>query len=98
MRHIVLVLTATTYLEWSAPPLLIAAFVLNAASMLLPYRLPHMIRSLTTSATGIAMVNASLLVACLVPVTAPVIALCFGLPYLYSLTAGAIGWARRPAP
>lgn len=95
MRHIILVLTATAALGWSASPFLIAVFTLNAVSMLVPYPLPHMIRSRTTSAAGIALVSVALLVAWLVPVTAPVIALGFGLPYLYSLTHGGIGWLRH---
>ncbi len=95
MRHIVLVLLATDTLGWSAPPFLIAVLALNAVSMLVPYALPHLIRSRTTSALGIATVNAILLLAWLTPVTAPVIALVFWLPYLYSFTAGGIGWFRR---
>ncbi len=95
MRHIMLVLIATEYLDWSSRPLLMTALALNSVSMLVPYRLPLMIRSLTRSATGIAMVNVSLLIAWLAPVTAPVIAMCFWLPYLYSLTAGGIAWLRR---
>ena len=95
MRHIFLVLIATDTLGWSAPPFLIAVLVLNAVSMLVPYPLPHLIRSRTTSTIGVATVNAILLVAWLTPVTAPLIAVAFGVPYLYSLTTGSIGWFRR---
>jgi len=95
MRHIVLVLIATDTLGWSAPPFLIAVFALNAVSMLVPYPLPHLIRSQMTSTIGVAMVNAILLVAWWTPVTAPLIAVAFGVPFLYSLIIGGIGWLRR---
>lgn len=95
MRHLALVLLSAEYLGWNPRPWLIAVFALNAVSMLVPYALPHSLRSLTKSTTGIAMVNVILLVAILRPATAPVIALCFWLPYLYSLTAGGIACRRR---
>jgi phosphatidylglycerophosphate synthase len=96
MRHILLVLTATSYLGWESQPFLLAVFTLNAISMLVPYPMPHLIRSRTTTATGIALVNGSLILAWLVPMTAPVLVLCYLLPYLYSLIAGGAGWLRRP--
>jgi hypothetical protein len=73
-----------------------AALALNAVSMLVPYPMPHLIRSRTKSVIGIALVNASLAIAWLVPVTAPVLALCYWLPYLYSLISGGARWLRRP--
>jgi hypothetical protein len=48
-----------------------------------------------TSTIGVAMVNAILLVAWWTPVTAPLIAVAFGVPFLYSLIIGGIGWLRR---
>lgn len=95
MRHVVLALTATTYLGWDPMPFLMAAFALNAVSMHVPYAMPHLIRSRTKTPIGIALVNASLLLAWLVPVTAPVLALCYWLPYLYSLIGGGATWLRR---
>lgn len=96
MRHIILALTATTYLGWDPHVFLMAALALNAVSMLVPYPMPHLIRSRAKTATGIALVNASLAIAWLVPVTAPVLALCYWLTYLYSLISGGVKWLRRP--
>lgn len=98
MRHIVLVLIATEALGWNPSPLLITVLALNSVSMLVPYPLPHLVRSRATSAVGIALVNAILLVAWLLPVAATAIALGFGLPYLYSLIAAGTRWLRaRPS-
>ncbi len=95
MRHLALVLVSTEFLGWSPQPWLLAVFAWNSVSMLVPYALPHSVRSLTKTTVGIAMVNVTLLVAWLVPEAAPVIAVCFLLPYLYSLTAGGIACRKR---
>jgi phosphatidylserine synthase len=90
IRHIFFVLVLTHVLEINATPYLIVAFLLHGASMLVPYRLPFLIRSNTKSPFAIGLVNVALLVAWLVPVIAPVIAACFVIPYLYSLLVALI--------
>jgi phosphatidylserine synthase len=90
MRHMLLILLTAKYFEFSPVPLLIAVLTLNAVSMLLPYPMLYMIRTLTTSASAIGLVNISLMVAWLVPFTAPVIAFCFFASYLYSFVAGGV--------
>ena len=77
------------------PVLLIAVFVLHSVSMLVPFRLPYLIRSLTKSATTIGLVNVALVVAWLVPYTAPVVAAAFVGAYLWSFAAGGIRWRRE---
>ena len=95
MRHILFVLLLAKSFEFEAGPYLIAVFVLNAVSMHVPYRMSYSIRSLTKSATAIGLVNVSLVVAWLAPVTIPVIAFCFFATYLYSLIGGGVRWMKR---
>jgi len=90
MRHMLLILLTAQYFEFSPEPLLIAVLLLNTVSMLLPYPMRYMIRTLTISAPAIGLVNIALIVAWLVPFTAPVIAFCFFVSYLYSFIAGGV--------
>ncbi len=90
MRHMLLILLTAQYFEFSPVPLLITVLLLNTVSMLLPYPMRYMIRTLTKSTPAIGLVNISLIVAWLVPFTAPVIAFCFFASYLYSFTAGRV--------
>ena len=95
MRHMLLILLTANYFEFSPVPLLIAVLLLNAVSMLVPYPMCYMIRTLTTSAAAIGLVNIALMVAWWFPFTAPVIAFCFFASYLYSFIAGGVGWIRN---
>jgi hypothetical protein len=97
MRHLLFVLVVTRHFGLAPEPFLATAFVLNSASMQLPYPLRYSVRSLTTSAAAIGAVNVALGVAWWFPVTAPAIAACFIATYLYSLVAGGLSWQRgRP--
>lgn len=95
MRHMLLVLLAAKYFEFIPVPALITVILLNSISMLAPFPMPYLIRSLTKSATAIGLVNISLLMAWLVPFTMPIIAFCFFASYLYSFTAGGAQWFKR---
>ncbi len=95
MRHMLLVLLAANYFEFAPAPILITVTLLNSISMLSPFQMPYMIRSLAKSATAIGLVNVSLLMAWLVPFTTPIIAFCFFASYLYSFPAGGIQWFKR---
>ncbi len=95
MRHMLLILLTANYFEFSPVPLLIAVLLFNAVSMLVPYPMRYMIRTLTTSAAAIGLVNILLMVAWWFPFTAPVIAFCFFASYLYSFIAGGVGWIRN---
>ncbi|MCK4276306.1 MAG: CDP-alcohol phosphatidyltransferase family protein, partial [Phycisphaerae bacterium] len=55
-RHMLFILLLSQIFGFARAPLLIAAFVLHTVSMLVPYRMPWLIRSLTKSATAIALV------------------------------------------
>jgi phosphatidylglycerophosphate synthase len=85
IRHVFFILVLAQILNFNAAPYLVATFLVHSVSMLVPYRMPYMIRSLTKSAAAIGLVNATLVVAWLIPLTAPVIASCFMISYLYAL-------------
>jgi phosphatidylglycerophosphate synthase len=95
MRHLLLVLLTAQYFEFAPDSLLITVALLNSISMLSPFPMPYLIRSLTKSATAIGFVNASLLVAWLIPITSFIIALCFFTTHLYSLISGSARWFQR---
>jgi phosphatidylserine synthase len=94
IRHIFFVLVLSQIFEFNAAPFLVVAFLLHAVSMLVPYKLPYLIRGMTKSALAIGLVNVALLIAWLIPNTTPVIAACFVIPYLYSLAAAIL---QRPS-
>jgi len=95
IRHIFFVLLITQIADCNPTPYLIAVFLLHSVSMLAPFKLPYLIRSLTKSATLIGIVNGALLVAWLLPSTAPVIAAAFVVTYLASFAAGGFFWMRE---
>ncbi len=95
VRHILFILLLSRIFGFAPAPLLIAVFALHAISLLVPFRMPWLMRSLTKSATAIGLLNVALVVAWLVPLTAPLIAAAFLLSYLLSFAWGGIGWIRR---
>ena len=95
MRHMLFVLLIANYFDFSPEPFLISAFLLNTASMVLPFPMRYMIRSLTKSATAIVFVNISLVVAWLIPIALPAIAFCFLSAYLYSFVVGGVQWLKK---
>ena len=94
MRHLLLLIILQAYFGFDVTPYLVAAYFLNAASMLVPFAMPHLVRSKTKSATAIAGVNVVLAAAWYFPVAAPYIAAAFFGTYLYSFTAGGAGRLR----
>ena len=94
IRHILFVLLVTPIFEFDPKPLLIAVFIVHAVSMLVPFKMPYLIRSLTKSAIAIGMVNVALIMAWLLPVAAPVVAASFVVTYLSSFAAGGFRWLR----
>ena len=85
IRHTLFILLLAETFAFSAAPYLTVAILLNTTTMLLPYKLPYLIRSMTKSARAISLVNIALLVAWLVPRTTPYIATAFISTYLFSL-------------
>ncbi len=78
-------------------PYLIAAYLLNSASMVVPFAMPHLIRSQAKSATAVLGVNAALVIAWCVPMAAPFVAAAFFGSYFYSFVAGGVRWLRSSA-
>jgi phosphatidylserine synthase len=100
IRHIFFVLLVAQIFAFDPTPYLIATFSLHAVSMLVPFKMPYLIRSLTKSAIAIGMVNVALLVAWLLrdaaPVVAPVIAAPFVAPtWRHSRQGGCVGYGKR---
>ncbi len=94
MRHILLLTLLHELYEFNVAPYLVAAYVLNSASMLVPFAMPHLIRSQAKSATAVLGVNAALAIAWYTPITAPFIAAAFFGSYVYSFVAGGGRWVR----
>jgi phosphatidylserine synthase len=103
VRHMFFILLLAHIFGFNPAPLLTVVFALHTVSMLAPYRLPWLIRSLTKSATAVGLANVSLVVAWLVAshastsiaaaVVSP-IAAAFLLSYLVSFAWGGIGWIK----
>jgi phosphatidylglycerophosphate synthase len=87
VRHVFFVLVLAEIFGFGAEPYLIVVFLLHTVSMHVPYKLHYLIRSMTKSHLAISLVNVALILTWLVPNTAPVIATCFMISYLYSLVA-----------
>ena len=94
IRHIFFILLLEQTFEFDPTPYLIVTFILHAVSMLVPFKMPYLIRSLTKSAVSIGMVNVALLLAWLLPYATPIIAVLFFVNYLSSFSAGGFRWLR----
>ena len=102
-RHLFFILLLARIFDFASAPLLIAVFVLHTVSMLVPYRMPWLIRSQTKSATAICLVNVSLIAVWLVSYAPPLIAAAFVSPiaaafllgYLLSCAGGGIWWIKN---
>ncbi len=95
MRHLLLLVVLQLSLGFDITPFLVAAFLLNSVSMLVPFAMPHLVRSMAKSATAILGINLALALACFVPVTAPYIAAVVFGTYLYSFAVGGVRRLRR---
>jgi len=98
VRHILFVLLLAKVFDFAPAPYLIATFTLHALSMLVPYRMPWLIRSRTKSAATIGLVNVALVVAWLVPSATPVIGAGFFVSYLASFAVGGFRWIKGNSP
>jgi len=95
MRHLLLLLMLKEFIGFDITPYLVVAYLLNSLSMLVPFAMPHLVRSKTKTATAILGVNVALAVTWFAPVTAPFMAAAFLGTYLYSFVVGGVGWLRR---
>ena len=95
IRHVFFILILAELFSFRPDSILITAFCLHAVSMLVPYPMPYLLRSLSKSALAVILINVLLLAAWLAPVAAPIIGGGFILTYVYSFIAGGIKWVRR---
>ncbi|MCH8853432.1 MAG: hypothetical protein IID41_12400, partial [Planctomycetes bacterium] len=95
MRHLLLLTILQEFFRFDIAPYLVAVYLLNSASMLVPFAMPHLVRSKAKTATAILGVNVALAVVWSVPVTAPFMAAAFLGTYLYSFAVGGVAWLRR---
>ncbi len=93
IRHILFVIIVSQIFEFDPMPFLVATFLMHSVTMLVPFRMPYLIRSRTKSAVAIGLVNVALVVAWRVPYLAPVIAASFIGTYFFSFL-GAIKQER----
>ena len=70
-------------------------FLLHSVSMLVPFPIPALLRSLTKSATMVGLVNVALVAAWLLPLVTPVVAAAFMGTYLYAFVAGTVRWPKQ---
>ena len=85
IRHILFVILLAAIFDFNPTLPLMAMFVVHTITMFIKHPMPYMIRSQTKTASAILLVNVSLIVAWLIPYTAPIIAGGVILTYLYSL-------------
>ena len=95
MRHLLLLSILQGLFGFDLTPYLVAAFLLNSVSMLVPFAMPHLLRSMAKSVPAVLLVNGALILAWGVPMTAPLVATAFFGTYIYSFVAcGLVGWLR----
>ncbi len=95
MRHLLLLSILQGLYGFDITAYLIVVFLLNSVSMLVPFAMPHLVRSRAKSVIAVASVNGAIVLAWVVPETAPFIAAAFFGTYIYSFVAGSLGWLRR---
>ena len=95
MRHLLLIVLLEQAYQFDPTWALLFAFLLNSFSMLVPFAMPHPIRTQAKSATSIALVNVALVVAWWIPAAAPFIAALFLSAYIYSLAVETLHWWRE---
>lgn len=94
MRHLLFMLLLIQSMGFEPEILLIVLFLLHTVSMLVPYKMPALIRGWAKSAAAVGMVNAALIAAWLIPSVTLFIAGAFVLSYLYSFIVEGVLWLR----
>ena len=94
MRHLLLLSILGGLYGIDITTYLCAAFLVNSVSMLVPFAMPHLVRSRAKSVVAILLVNVALVLAWGIPPTAPFIAAAFFSTYLYSFALSSLTWLR----
>jgi len=95
MRHLLLLLVLQGLFGFDLTAYLVVAFLLNSVSMLVPFEMPHLVRSRAKSVAAVVSVNTALALAWGIPETSPFIAAAIFGTYLYSFAMGGLRWLRR---
>jgi phosphatidylserine synthase len=98
MRHMLFILLLAEQFEFGLEYILIAVFLINSVSMLVPYPMPGLIRKQVNTAAMIGLVNVALVAAWLVPIAAPMVAVPFLATYIHSFVLGWVGWQKTEVP
>ncbi|PHQ82290.1 MAG: hypothetical protein COB69_02265 [Phycisphaera sp.] len=95
MRHLLLLSVLQGLFGFDLTAYLVGVFLLNSVSMLVPFAMPHLVRSRAKSVAAVVLVNAALVLALGFPETSPFIAAAFFGTYIYSFAMGGLGWLGR---
>lgn len=95
MRHMLFVLLLTQMFDLDPGFYLVLIFLLHSVTMIVPFKLTVLIRSLAKTTTAVIFVNVALVAAWLIPVTTPLIAAAFFATLLYSFIVGGRQWLRE---
>lgn len=95
MRHMLFVLLLVQQFSFEPELLLISLFLLHTISMVAPFKMPFMLRSLASSVIMVSAINGLLILAWMAPVVTPFIAAAFILTYLYSFVLGSHVWLKN---
>jgi hypothetical protein len=98
MRHMLFTLILAEQFNFGHEYILVAVFLINSVSMLVPYPMPALIRKRAKSATAIGLVNAALVAAWFVPIVTPMVTAAFLATYIYAFVLGWAGWQKSGAP
>jgi len=95
MRHMLFVLLVTTIFDVDPERYLIPMFLIHAITMIVPFKLPILVRGLASTVILVVLVNGALVVAWLLPTVSPVVAVAFIATYLYSFVVGGGRWLMQ---
>ena len=85
IRHILFAILLAAMFDFNPALPLMVIFAVHTITMFIKYPMPYMIRSQAKTTATILLVNVSLIIAWLIPVTLPIIAGGFILTYFFSL-------------
>lgn len=95
MRHMLFVLLLAAQFDFKPEYVLILVFLLHSVSVLVPFKMPALLRSRAKSAAMVGLVNVALVAAWLMPAVTPFVAIAFIGTYLYAFVAGAVRWSKE---
>jgi len=95
MRHMLFVLLLIQIFDVDPGFYLVLIFILHSVTLIVPFKLPVLIRGLAKTATAVIFVNVALIAAWLIPTITPLIAAAFITTYLYSFVVGGSQWLRE---